>query len=267
MDPLTRGSLFHAVQTAWYRDLQSAGAVPVTAASVDAAVRKLDEGLERVAADYEELLVPAIERVWQDEVRDLRRDLVIWVQRMADDPKWHPSYFEYSFGLDDEGRDPMSVPDPVLVDGRFLLRGSVDLVERIPAQQLLRITDHKTGKNRSTPGLVVGGGEVLQPVLYGMAIERSLGARVLSGRLYYCTTTGGFASHEIALTDAVRRQALEVLEIVDRAIERGFLVAAPGERACTWCNFRPVCGPREEDRVADKHQQPIADLIALRGMA
>ena len=40
-----------------------------------------------------------------------------------------------------------------------------------------------------------------------------------------------------------------MLTIVDRAVEQGFLPAAPAERACTWCDFRPVCGPREEERV------------------
>ena len=30
------------------------------------------------------------------------------------------------------------------------------------------------------------------------------------------------------------------------------LRAAPAERACTWCDFRPVCGPREEERITRK---------------
>ena len=45
-------------------------------------------------------------------------------------PTGCPTYFEFSFGLNDEGRDPRSLPDPVIVDGRFLLRGSVDLIEQ-----------------------------------------------------------------------------------------------------------------------------------------
>ena len=47
------------------------------------------------------------------------------------------------------------------------------------------------------------------------------------------------------LSDANRRAGLEALEIIDRAIELGFLPPAPAERACTWCDFRPVCGPDE----------------------
>ena len=40
---------------------------------------------------------------------------------------------------------------------------------------VLRVTDHKTGKNRSNHDLIVGGGAVLQPVLYSVAIEQGLG--------------------------------------------------------------------------------------------
>ena len=54
--------------------------------------------------------------------------------------------------------------------------------------------------------------------------------------------------------------------IIDRAVETGFLAAAPGERACTWCDFRPVCGPREEERTKRKSRERLADLEALRSM-
>jgi CRISPR/Cas system-associated exonuclease Cas4 (RecB family) len=266
MDPLTRGSLFHKVQTEFYRVLKEEGALPVTAVRVTGAVRILEAVLERVAGEYAEKLAPAIERVWRDEIGDLKRDLVIWVQNMPKDPGWRPTYFEWSFGLHDEGRDPRSVRDPVVVEGRYQLRGSVDLIESRAGAEGLRITDHKTGKNRSTPDLIVGGGAVLQPVLYAAAVEQALGERVVSGRLYYCTTAGGFAQHEIPLNDVNRQRGLEVLAVVDRAIEHGFLPASPDEGACAWCDFRPVCGPREEERTGRKHADHLADLHALRAM-
>jgi CRISPR/Cas system-associated exonuclease Cas4 (RecB family) len=265
MDPLTRGSLFHRVQTEFYRALQS-GDESVTSQSVSSAVRTLEDVLDRVAAEYADELVPAIERVWRDEIQDLRRDLTIWVQRLADERVWEPRYFEFSFGLHDKGRDPRSLADPVLVDGRFLLRGSIDLIEQHAGSDLLRVTDHKTGKNRSTENLMVGRGSVLQPVLYSVVVEEGLGRKVAAGRLYYCTTAGGFTEHQIAVTDESRRQGLEVLTIVDRAVERGFLPAAPDTGACGWCDFRPVCGPREEERTSWKSRDGLADLSALRMM-
>ena len=123
------------------------------------------------------------------------------------------------------------MPEPVLIDGRFKLRGSVDLIEARReaggAMRDLRITDHKTGKNRTTWKTVIGGGAILQPVLYSLAIEQALQAPVQSGRLFYCTSAGGFVDHEIPLNETNRRVGLEALEIVDRAIELGFLPAAP----------------------------------------
>jgi CRISPR/Cas system-associated exonuclease Cas4 (RecB family) len=266
LDPLTRGSLFHRAQAEFYRAMEKAGRLPVTEAGVADASRVVDAALERVAAEYAELLAPAIERVWRDEINELRRDLGIWVQRMAADASWVPAYFEFSFGLSDDGRDERSLKDPVTIDGRFILRGSVDLIERSLDGEALRVTDHKTGKNRAKEGLIVGGGGTLQPVLYSAAIEQGLGRKVVEGRLYYCTTAGGFTHHPIAMDDYNRSQGLQVLTIIDRSIEEGFLVAAPAERACTWCDFRPVCGPREEERVSRKAADKIADLEALRAM-
>ena len=266
MDPLTRGSLFHAAQAEFYRAMDADGALPVTRDRLAHAFDTLDAIVRRVAAEYAELLAPAIDRVWNDEIGEVWRDLGIWVRRLADGAPWRPEYFEFSFGLNDEGRDPRSLEQPVLVDDRFVLRGSVDLIERDPTRDVLRVTDHKTGKNRSKQDLVVDGGKVLQPVLYSMVVERGLGKNVESARLYFATTVGGFAECVVPITDYARTQALTVLTIIDRAIEQGLLPAAPDERACAWCDFRPVFGPREEERVRKKPKDKIADLIALRSM-
>ena len=269
MDPLTRGSLFHAAQAQFYREMEAKGALPVLASAVEDAARTLDTVLDRVAAQYEETLAPAIPRVWRDEVSEIRRDLGIWVQKIAGTAgpdAWQPKYFEFSFGLDDEGRDPRSLPHPIVVGDRFILRGSVDLIEQRDDLDVCRVTDHKTGKNRSTSDLIVGGGTMLQPVLYSAAIERGLDKRVAEGRLFYATTAGGFVEHRIPINDYTRQQGLAVLQIIDRSVEAGFLAPAPAERACAWCDFRPVCGPREEERAARKSVDRLADLRALRGM-
>jgi hypothetical protein len=276
MDPLTRGSLYHQAQAEFYRAMQARGELPVSRERVADAARVLDEVVDRVADEYAERLAPAIDRVWRDEINELRRDLGIWVQRLADAGAWQPEYFEFSFGLSgaraapragsDADRDPRSLRDPIVVGDRFVLHGSVDLIERRPDLDVLRVTDHKTGRNRSNPDLIVGGGTVLQPILYSVAVENGLGRKVVAGRLFYSTTAGGFVEHEIPINDYTRGQGLQVLTIIDRAVETGFLAAAPAERACTWCDFRPVCGPREEERVERKAKDKLADLEALRSM-
>ncbi|HYJ93002.1 MAG TPA: hypothetical protein VEV86_00225, partial [Vicinamibacterales bacterium] len=97
-----------------------------------------------------------------------------------------------------------------------------------------------------------------------MAVEAALDRVVHHGRLFYCTSTGSFSSHPILLDERSRAAGLEVLEIVDRAIETGFLAAAPTEEACDRCDFRPVCGSDVFRRVARKPPESLADLSALR---
>jgi ATP-dependent helicase/nuclease subunit B len=91
----------------------------------------------------------------------------------------------------------------------------------------LRITDHKTGKVRAAPKVVVGGGRVLQPLLYSLAAESLLAEPVDSGRLYYCTLAGGFEEREVGLNEAARQTAAAVIKIVADALETGFFPAAP----------------------------------------
>jgi CRISPR/Cas system-associated exonuclease Cas4 (RecB family) len=112
--------------------------------------------------------------------------------------------------------------------------------------------------------LVIGGGAVLQPVLYSLVVEQATGQKVAESRLSFCTAAAGYSVQPAALDEASRRTGIEALEIVDRAIERGDLAAAPGEGACAWCNFRPVCGPDEEERIARKPPDRLRDLIELR---
>ncbi|HXW04161.1 MAG TPA: PD-(D/E)XK nuclease family protein [Vicinamibacterales bacterium] len=265
LDPLTRGAIFHEIQARLFRRLRDLGALPVTNDTVGTALDVLDAVMRDVEARQYEDLAPAIDRVWRDEMGSIARDLRVWVRRLPEFQDWEPAFFELSFGLQrDEDHDARSVADPVIVGDRFRLRGSVDLVERANDRAVLRVTDHKTGKNRTTDRTVIGGGGILQPVLYSLAVEQVLGLPVAYGRLFYCTAAGGFTDHAIAINDTNRRSGLEALEIVDRAIELGFLPPAPSRGACGWCDFRPVCGPHEEQRVSRKAAERLADLEALR---
>jgi len=318
MDPLTRGSIFHRVQAELMRALQKARTLPVVAAGLREAQRELDRTLDRVASEEKEVLAPAIDRVWRDEIESMRADLRGWLQRVADEGgAWTPIHAELGFGFPPgEGRDPASVPEHAVLDGRWRLHGYVDLIEagtrdsglgtregrpregaeagfppsrwsasagqgsrpdrkggetadqaagRQPPAAGLRVTDHKTGRARAKEGFIVGGGELLQPVLYGMAVEQALGATVVSSRLFYCTAAGGFTERSVSLGPMERRHGLEVLEVVDRAVEAGFLPPAPREGACRWCDFREVCGPSEELRASRKPSVPgLEELRALR---
>ena len=266
MDPLTRGSLFHEIQAQFFRALRERQALPVTEASVDEAHIVLDAAAGRVAARAYDELAPAVDRVWNDAIASIRRDLHGWLHVLArDGDEWLPALFEFGFGSVPGERDAGSVPDEVVLPGGFLLRGAVDLIEEHRATKMLRVTDHKTGRKPDRiDKVMIGGGAVLQPVLYAMAVEAALGRPVSQGRLFYCSSAGSYYSHAIPLNDTTRAAGLEVLQVIDRAVESGFLAATPTEDACSRCDFRPVCGPDVFRRVSRKPQDKIADLLALR---
>jgi RecB family exonuclease len=266
LDPLTRGSLFHQIQAEFFRALEQNRMLPLNERRGGPAREMLNWAITRVAQQAKDDLAPAIDRVWEDELAAIARDLRGWFDHLlTDGGDWTPELFEFAFGLPgDLERDPRSVNQPALIDGRFLIRGSIDLVERRTSGTALRVTDHKTGKNRTNRATMVDGGRVLQPILYGMALEALTGERVEEGRLSYCTAIGGFTVHAIALDETSRRRALEVLEVIDRAIEHGTLAARPADGACSRCDFIAVCGGDEERRTTRKAANLFADLDALR---
>ncbi|MDO8679521.1 MAG: exodeoxyribonuclease V subunit gamma [Acidobacteriota bacterium] len=268
LDPLTRGDLFHRFQAAALRRLQADGLLPLSQETLPRAQQLLAWAIKEVDDEAYDRLNPAIERVWRDEIAAITQDLKFWLEHLAEEgAQWTPERFEFAFGLTDTaGRDERSTPEPALVDGRFRLRGSIDLIERHRQTGFLRVTDHKTGRNRTKSGeTIVEGGRVLQPVIYGLALEAlEPNQTVYSGRLSFCTSVGGFTQHEIPLLGDSRRRGLEVLEIIDRAIEGGLLAARPAADACTFCDFQVVCGRDEERRTRRKDAALFADLDALR---
>jgi CRISPR/Cas system-associated exonuclease Cas4 (RecB family) len=267
IDPLTRGALFHEIQFAFLTELKAAGLIPVSAENHEPALELLAGTIDQVANQYRERLAPAIERIWQDGIDSIGADLREWLRRAAESREpWEPDRFELAFGLVDRAQaDPASRAEPVEVIGGLKLRGSIDLVER-RAPGALRVTDHKTGRVRAERGVVVGGGKVLQPILYALAAEQLLDAPVEAGRLYYCTAAGGYEERVVALDEGARGAIGEVIATVGRALEEGFLPAAPDSEECRFCDYRPVCGPYEEQRAARKPPARTAALRRLREM-
>ncbi|MEO5820237.1 MAG: PD-(D/E)XK nuclease family protein [Vicinamibacteraceae bacterium] len=270
LDPLTRGAIFHEIQRDVLRALRSRGLLPVPVDRRGEVHDILRDVATAVFATHHDRLAPAIERVWEDEITLMHGDLRLWLTGVAaSSAEWVPRWFELSFGLPiDDAHDEASVPDPIVIDDRFPIRGAIDLVEMHGTLGSLRVTDHKTGRNRTTRGLVVGGGGTLQPIVYTLVAERLLGRPVSYARLSYATTAGGFTEHPVSVRDDHRRAGIEVLEIIDRAVEAGALPQAPRKGACQWCDFRAVCGPLEEQRAARKNTRlgVLDDLSSLRGM-
>lgn len=225
-----------------------------------------------MAGEYREKLAPAIERVWQTGVEDLRTDLRGWLQYVAaNDAGWEPLHFEFAFGLPlSAERDPASVATEAILEEGVHLRGSIDLVEREAASGVLRVTDHKTGKRPDTIPLYVGGGKLLQPLLYGLAAQGLLGRGVSTGRLFYATQRGAYEVVTIQIHEKSRQILARLLANIDASIANGFLPPAPQKGACDRCDYRTVCGPYEEQRYEEtknRRDERLETLIEIRGTA
>jgi ATP-dependent helicase/nuclease subunit B len=266
MDPLTRGSLFHEMQRQFFETMRRRGRLPVRREDLEEAVQILGEVIAGVARAARDELAPAVDRIWSEEVAAIARDLLGWLQQLPEEgASWTPLHFEFAFGTVPGTRDPASRPEDVVLEGGFRLRGAVDLIEEHRETGVLRVTDHKTGRPpERIDRMVIGGGAMLQPVLYAAAVEAALGRPVAEGRLFYCTSAGAFLRHAIPFNDRTKAAGLEALQIVDRAVASGFLAAAPASDACRWCDFVAVCGPDVARRVHRKPQDPLWDLAQLR---
>jgi CRISPR/Cas system-associated exonuclease Cas4 (RecB family) len=264
LDPLQRGTLVHETQYELFVRLRAERLLPVREGNLSRARALLDEAVQVVVDRWKDDLAPAIDRLWDDAIAGIRADLVEWLRRTSEDVEWTPTHAELSFGLpNQQGRDPRSLDEPVAVEG-LRLRGSIDLVEQ-SVEGTMRATDYKTGKPRAKRGDVIGGGETLQPVLYALALERIFpDVRIEGGRLWYCTTAGDWTTVGVPLDDLARNAVRLVASTIDGALAKGFLPAAPKDGACTWCDYQPICGPREELRVKRKRTQELEPLLQLR---
>ncbi len=210
LDPLQRGSLVHDIQFELFERLRAAKLLPVRPRYLDQVRAVLETVIEEVAARYRDDLAPAIDRIWEDGIAAIRADLREWVRRASEDGSGYvPWHFELSFGLEHRNErrtaDAQSVATAVELDCGIRLRGSIDLVERHPSG-LVRVTDHKTGRAQGKAGQLVAGGASLQPILYALAAEKLFGdgAKVECGRLYFCTSAGGFSEQIVPLDDPAR---------------------------------------------------------------
>jgi len=253
LDPLTRGRLFHEVQFRLLTKLQTLGLLPITQSNSARIHEIASEVFDVTANEYRELVSPAIPRVWETEMENLRWDLRGWVDHVAQtEDGWMPKWFELAFGI---GSPPITLPDGTHI------RGAIDLIEE--KNGALRITDHKTGRAQPPFGFT-GKGEILQPLIYAEAAQSLLGKPAELTRLYYCTQRGGYTINEIAVTDIARSSLSEVINAIEHSILEGFLPAAPRKDACTYCDYKIVCGPYEEMRWPNKRQDRLQLLEQIR---
>lgn len=240
VDASTRGELLHRAIAA----LVDRG----TALHDDDARDQLDACLDEAADTLRARTAPAVPRVWDDAVASLRADLHGWLDDVRRSG-FVPVAAERAFGEE----------EPLRVAGA-LLRGRMDLVERAH-DGALRVTDLKTGSPPERDRFVTHGGEVLQPLLYALALHATAPERtVLSGRLHYATRRERYEERDIPLTDRTADTVTRAVGHIDALVQRGELAAHPVRGACSRCDFREVCGPHEARRTSIK---PAPDPLRL----
>lgn len=267
LDALTRGTLVHAIYAAVLRELRTSRLLPLRAVNLAHARGVADRVMDNVVAHAYDDLAPAVDLVWETTVAAIRTDMHIWLGEIAAAADaWVPAHFELGFGLDDTtGLDEASVTTPARVSpDDFQLRGSIDLVERSTQAARIRVRDYKTNQDSTKRTLVVGAGEVLQPLVYAIAAEQVIGHPASEGHLWYATTRGGFKVRNVLADNAARTTLLAALRIIDGAITAADFPAAPRRDACAQCDFRRVCGPYEEIRIGRKDDRRLGSVMRLR---
>jgi RecB family exonuclease len=258
LDPATRGSLFHEIVQEIALELKERRLLTLAEAPQAQAVS--DRVIDQVTEKWRENLFPAIKRVWEDAIEDLRLDVRYWLRELLQSD-WQVVKLELPFGL-------ASAPDeedagPVMLDSGLALCGRIDAIEQRHGE--LRATDYKTGEAPAPSNAIIAGGSALQPALYALAIEKLFpGSRVTGGNAYYCTARGGFARRSVELDDWTRKAAAEVARAIAAAFSEAFFPAAPAPDACERCEFRGGCGPYERERVASKQPARLEGLDRLR---
>jgi RecB family exonuclease len=257
LDPATRGILFHEIVHRLGVELTRDGATAF--AGRPEAEALADRVIAEVTGEWHGKLAPAIDRVWQDAIEDLRLDVRAWLRELLGS-EWRPVALELPFGLPTTSGEAAR---PVVLDCGLSLRGRIDAVEEHRGQ--LRATDYKTGDAPAANATLIEGGKSLQPVLYALVLEQLFPGRpIVGGNAYYCTTRGGFVRRSVALDEAARQAAAQVARSVRAAFSEAFFPAAPASQACDGCEFRAGCGPYERERSALKQQARLEALESLR---
>ena len=86
---------------------------------------------------------------------------------------------------------------------------------------------------------VIGGGSCCSPCCTAWPSKTCSAPRRVTGVCSFCTRRVASPSTRFRLNDANRRVGMEALEIIDRAIELGFLPAAPQARAARGATSAP----------------------------
>jgi ATP-dependent helicase/nuclease subunit B len=259
LDPLTRGSLMHALYATIMREIRDRQETPDPARH-GARLREL--GLEALAR-HRALVPPPSEGVYEREERELLNDLALFLKFEAEDcGQRKPIGFEVGFGGATEG-EALGRREPIVIDLgdglRFKLRGRIDRVDKL-ADGTYEAVDYKTGGAFLPRGLdaTFAGGRQLQHALYALVAvellrETDPQARVVGS--YYFPTRRGTRARQVRAA-STQAKAADVLRDLFDLLAAGAFVHTPDEdEDCRFCDFSRACGQKAAERADLKIQQ------------
>ncbi|HEY2941959.1 MAG TPA: PD-(D/E)XK nuclease family protein [Vicinamibacteria bacterium] len=261
LEPLERGSLFHAVAERFLRERRDKAELPVR--DIPEMRRRLmemaDEALDSLVAGSP----PRFTLLWERERSRFRDGLTSWLEREAGGAhRAVPAHFEVAFGLAREvGSAEPHMAEPLLVDlgdGRTLrVSGRIDRIDRRPDGTLV-LRDYKTGRAPRDDGGLFRGGRQLQIPFYVLAAARIFPGQPVVEAFLDFVDGGRQVSFDPERVQG--REFRELLRGLVDAIAEGSFVQEP--TACDWCDFTAVCGPKGLIDARRRHK--LADLRIQR---
>ena len=261
LEPLERGSLFHAVAERFLRERRDKAELPVR--DRPEMRRRLmemaDEALDSLVAGGP----PRFTLLWQRERSRFRDGLTAWLEREAGSAhRATPAHFEVAFGLSREvGSAEPHLAEPLVVDlgdGRSLrVSGRIDRIDRRPDGTLV-LRDYKTGRAPRDDGGMFRGGRQLQIPFYVLAAARIFPGQPVVEAFLDFVDGGRQVSFD---PERVRgHEFQELLRGLVDAIAEGSFVQEP--TACDWCDFTAVCGPK--GLIDTRRRHKLSDLRIQR---
>ena len=261
LDAMQRGSALHNVYEHVLRQARASGIEPVDEAFLALALETVDREVAKLRRE-----VPSPSPVVRGlETAGLREDIRSFVEMIRSaPPPW--TALEMDFGMDDTGVGiPAGDGAPVLV------RGRIDRVDDHGSH--LRVVDYKTGSDwgHDHRSGVYRGGRRLQHALYSAAVAAVQGRPVDCMEYRFPTRRGENRTRSYPVSDLQHGGAL-VAQMLDGAAA-GMFPATDTAEDCRYCDYKEVCGVREDKRgnatcgLADwtaRNLDALPELSALR---
>jgi RecB family exonuclease len=242
LEPLERGTLFHAVAERYLRERRERGELPVEATPERRA--RLRELADAALLELIEGSPPRFALLWERERARFHETVQAWLSREAALAETsRPAHFELAFGSTHDlapGEPHLTSPLEIELgdDRRVRVTGRIDRIDRREDGLVLR--DYKTGRAPKDDGRVFRGGQQLQIPFYVLAAEHLFPGEKVVGAFLDYVDGGRQVAFDPALAGSPAFRTL-LRGLVD-ALAAGLFVQEPS--ACDWCDFTAVCGPK-----------------------